>query len=100
MVQTKILEPLDFNAKTANKEEIAQNKLLKRNCYLNLHTDIKFNEGDTDLNIISIEDFLQTCCRIEMLPQKSYNILSTSYEDRTFYYTRCIQRKSSFETDD
>ena len=29
MVQTQILEPLDFNANTASKEEIAQNKYLK-----------------------------------------------------------------------
>ena len=59
MIQTKILEPLDFNVKTACKEEIAQNKSLKE-IAIEIYTLINnFDRGNTDLNIISIEDFLQ-----------------------------------------
>ena len=59
MVQTQILEPLEFNANTASKAEIAQNKSLKETA-IKIYTLIdNFDKGDTDLNIISIEDFLQ-----------------------------------------
>ena len=59
MVQTQILKPLDFNANTASKEEIAQNKCLKE-ITIEIYTLIyNFDRGDTDSNIISIEDFLQ-----------------------------------------
>ena len=57
MVQTQILEPLDLNANTASNEEIAQNKSLKETA-IKIYTLIdNFDKGDTDLNIISIEDF-------------------------------------------
>ena len=56
MVQTQILEPLDFNANTASKD---QNKSLKE-IAIKMYTLIdNFDKGDTYLNIISIEDFLQ-----------------------------------------
>ena len=56
---TQILEPLDFSANTASKEEIAQNKSLKETA-IQIYTLIdNFDKDDTDLNIISIEDFLQ-----------------------------------------
>ena len=59
MVRTQILEPLNFNANTASKEEIAQNESLKETA-IEIYTLIdNFDKGDTDLNIISIEDFLQ-----------------------------------------
>ena len=60
MVQTQILEPLDFNADTAIKEEIAQNKSLKETA-IKIYTLIdNFDKGDTDLDIVSIEDLSLT----------------------------------------
>ena len=50
---------MDFNANIASKEEIAQNKSLKETA-IKIYTLVdNFDKGDTDLNIISIEDFLQ-----------------------------------------
>ena len=59
MVQTQILEPMDFNANTASKEEIAQNKALKETAIRIYKLIDQFHKGNTDLNIISIEDILR-----------------------------------------
>ena len=59
MLRTQILEPLDFNVNAVSKEEIAQNRFLKETG-IEIYTLIdNFDKGDTDLNIVSIEDFLQ-----------------------------------------
>ena len=82
MVQTQILEPLDFNANTASKEEIAQNKSLKETA-IEIYTLIdNFDKGDTDLNIISIEDFLQN--------------LSLTHEEYIIALRSCLKRPTVF----
>ena len=82
MVQTQILEPLDFNANTASKEEIAQNKSLKETA-IKIYTLIdNFDKGDTDLNIISIEDFLQN--------------LSLTHDEYITALRSCLKRPTVF----
>ena len=82
MVQTQILEPLDFNANTASKEEIAQNKSLKETA-IKIYTLIdNFDKGDTNLNIISIEDFLQN--------------LSLTHDEYIIALRSCLKRPTVF----
>ena len=57
MVSTKILEPLEFDASTATKEEIAANAALKetaKRIYTLIDT---YDKSDTDLGSITIQDF-------------------------------------------
>ena len=82
MVQAQVLEPLDFNANTASKEEIAQNKSLKETA-IKIYTLINnFDKGDTDLNIISIEDFLQN--------------LSLTHDEYIIALRSCLKRPTVF----
>ena len=56
MVLTNILEPLEFDASTATKEEIAANAALKettRRIYTLIDT---YEKSDTDLDNITIQD--------------------------------------------
>ena len=56
-VSTKILEPLEFDASTATKEEIADNAALKetaKRIYTLIDT---YDKSDTDLGSITIQDF-------------------------------------------
>ena len=82
MVQNQILEPLDFNENTASKEEIAQNKSLKETA-MKIYTLIdNFYKGDTDLNIISIEDLLQN--------------LSLTHDEYLIALRSCFKRPTVF----
>ena len=57
MVSTKILEPLEIDASTATKEEIAANAALKgtaKKIYTLIDT---YDKSDTDLGSITIQDF-------------------------------------------
>ena len=84
MVQTQILEPLDFNPDTTSKEVIAQNKFLKETA-IKIYTLIdKFDKGDTgtDLNIVSIEDFLQN--------------LSLTHDEYIIALRSCLKRPTVF----
>ena len=57
MVSTKIIEPLEFDASTATKEEIAANAALKetaKRIYTLIDT---YDKSDTDLDSVTIQDF-------------------------------------------
>ena len=59
MVSTKILEPLEFDAGTTTKEEIAPNAPLKetaKRIYTLIDT---YDKSDTDLGSITIQDFFK-----------------------------------------
>ena len=82
MAQTQILEPLHFNANTASKEEIAQNKSLKETS-IKIYTLLdNFDKGDTDLGIISIENFLQN--------------LSLTHDEYIIALRSCLKRPTVF----
>ena len=58
MISTQILEPLEFDAKTATKEEKAYNLALKETAK-NIYKQIDdYDKSDIDLDTVSIEDFL------------------------------------------
>ena len=57
MVSTKILEPLEFDASTATKEEIAANEALKETAKRRYTLIDTYDKGDTDLGSITIQDF-------------------------------------------
>ena len=73
---------MDFNANTASKEEIAQNKSLKETAIEIYTLTDNFDKGDTDLNIISIEDFLQN--------------LSLTHDEYITALRSCLKRPSVF----
>ena len=78
MVQTQIPEPLDFNANTASKEEISLKETV-----IEIYTLINnFDKDDTDLNIISIEDFLQN--------------LSLTHNEFIIAFRSCVKRPTVF----
>ena len=57
MVRTHILEPLEFDAKTASKEEIAHNKSLKEIALKIYKLIDEYDKGDSDLDMITMDDF-------------------------------------------
>ena len=57
MVRTHILEPLEFDAKTASKDEIAHNKSLKETALKIYKLIYEYDKGDSDLDMITIDDF-------------------------------------------
>ena len=82
MAQTQILQPLEFNANTAINEEIDQNKSLKETA-IKIYTLINnFDMGDTDLDIISIDYFLQN--------------LSLAHDEYIIALRSCFKRPTVF----
>ena len=57
MVSTKILEPLEFDASTATKEEIAANAALKETAKRIYSLIDTYDKSDTDLDSVAIQDF-------------------------------------------
>ena len=57
MVRTHILEPLEFDAKTASKDEIAHNKSLKETALKIYKLIDEYDKGDSDLGMITVDDF-------------------------------------------
>ena len=83
MVRTHILEPLEFDAKTASKEEIAHNKSLKE-IALKIYKLIDENDkGDSDLDIITMDDFFA-------------KIVTFSEEECITALRSCIRRPTIF----
>ena len=56
-VRTHILEPLEFDAKTASKDEIAHNKSLKETALKIYKLIDEYDKGDSDLGMITMDDF-------------------------------------------
>ena len=82
MVSTKILEPLEFNASTATKEEIVANAALKetaKRIYTLIDT---YDKSDTDLGSIAIQDF--------------FNELYVTEEQYVTALRSCINRATIF----
>ena len=57
MVRAHILEPLEFDAKTASKDEIAHNKSLKETALKIYKLIDEYDKGDSDLDMITMDDF-------------------------------------------
>ena len=82
MVSTKILEPLEFDARMATKEEIASNAAHKETAK-RLYTLIDtYGKSDTDLGSVTIQDF--------------FNELSVNEEQYISALRSCINRATIF----
>ena len=57
MVSTQIIEPLEFDASTATKEEIAANTALKETAKRIYSLIDTYDKSDTDLDSVTIQDF-------------------------------------------
>ena len=82
MVSTKIIEPLEFDASTATKEEIAANTALKetaKRIYTLIDT---YDKSDTDLDSVTIQDF--------------FNELFVTEEQYVSALRSCINRPTIF----
>ena len=82
MVSTKIIEPLEFDASTATKEEIAANTALKetaKRIYTLIDT---YDKSDTELDSVTIQDF--------------FNELYVTEEQYVAALRSCINRPTIF----
>ena len=82
MVSTKILEPLEFDASSTTKEEIAANAALKETAKRIYTLIVTYDKSDNDLGSITIQDF--------------FNELYVTEEEYVTALRSCIHRATIF----